>query len=544
METTCEFCLTKCTSKVYKNHKTDESCQKYKDVLFTCLKCNFSTVGIRNIEEHILLCKFNKKPIQKTQDMSESLLCIERTKNKIYRQIIRNNTTIKLDDFIEDKDDGLHIYKVTNGIIPVFTHGDYKNEKQKTKEKSKPVAKKTVDTSNITPVVKKTVDTSNITPIVKKTVDTSNITPVVKKREKRYRTINKCIDLVEETPSELVIDHIKAIDCETEIYINLEEANKEFEKCLSCIKDTRVYTKSLQKMKKTRSRLLSAMSLENYCVIVKSHVQSFKEIFQSKKYSARKIINITTKGLTSLEMRLIYFGEYTTSHLEVENMESFDKSLTSSISFPKHFSPFVHSEFYQKFHNYGSVLFSVKHNIKRYLLNKYEFWNVIYLPLPQSTDTDPYSFYTFEKFNKGLRCWKMDCRLDELSQGFQSTMKEYFISIFRKLYCDVFHDNVYRKDYKNKSQVTEYDCEQLLHNIFFINNLYDFTKTMQSIVIENCNYKPTLKDRFDIRADDTLQRRKFTSSSKKTPDVVDIIKRLFDGISSENAVDLYRDISI
>jgi hypothetical protein len=527
METTCEFCLTKCTSKIYKNHKTDQFCQKYKDVLFTCLKCNFSTVGIRNIEEHILLCKYNKNPTQKTQDMSASLLSIERTKNKIYRQIIANNTTIKLDDFIEDQDDGLHIYKVTNGIIPVFTHEGSKSDKLKTKQR--PVLKE-----NSTPIP--TVTTN-------KTVNSSTVKTIQKKKGKRYRTIKKCINLVEETPSELIVDHIKAIDDETEIYINLEEATKDFETCLSCIKDSRVYTKSLEKMKKTRSQLLLGMSLEDYCDIVRSHVQSFKEIFESKKYSSKKIINITTKGLTSLEMRLIYFDGYTTSHLEVENMESFDKSLTSSISFPKKFSPFVHSDFYQQFHNYGSVLFPVKHNIKRYLLNKYEFWNVIYLPLPQSTEIDPYSFYTFEKFNKGLRCWKMDCRLDELSHGFQSTMKEYFILIFRKLYCDVFHDNVYRKDYKNKSQVTEYDCEQLLQNIFFVNNLYDFTKIMQDIVIQNCTYNPTIKDRFDIRADDTLQRRKFTASSKKNPDVFDTVKRLFDGISSENAVDFYRNIS-
>ena len=84
METTCEFCLTKCiTKEYYKIHQKVKLCKKYKDVSFTCLKCSFTTVGIRNIESHMSLCKFPRQPGKKQSDNNASLLTIERVKNKI-----------------------------------------------------------------------------------------------------------------------------------------------------------------------------------------------------------------------------------------------------------------------------------------------------------------------------------------------------------------------------------------------------------------------------------------------------------------------------
>ena len=573
METTCEFCLTKCiTKEYYKIHQKVKLCKKYKDVSFTCLKCSFTTVGIRNIESHMSLCKFPRQPGKKQSDNNASLLTIERVKNKIYKQLIEQNTSIKLDDFIDERDHGLHIYNVTNGIVPIITHQGSKFENltiqtpcdtpantivipeivikppvvKPVKQVVKPVkqvVKQVVKPVLQVEVVSSVSETKSPEVSPEKSPETSPKTTAKKTLSKTYRTVKNCINLFDEPSDKMFNDHIKAIDEETMTYINMDASKIVFEKCIGNIQESRIYTKSLEKMKNARTKLLPGMSLNEYCDLVNSHIQIFKEIFEKKKYSPRKITNVTIKGLTAIEMRLLHYGNYTTSHLEVDNLQYFDECLTSSMLTPKCYYPFVHSDFYQQFQNYGSVLFPVKQNIKRYLLNKYEFFNVVYLPIPQSTDNDPFSFYILENIKKGNRCWKMDCRLGELSNGFRTTMLEFFISIFRKLYCDVFHDNEYRSDYKGKSQVTEYDCEQLLQNIIFVNNSYDFTKILQQIVIENCTCKPTVKDRFDFRGDDKLQKRKFIMSSKKSTDVVDIIKRLFDDISSEEAVDFYRDVS-
>ena len=45
-------------------------------------------------------------------------------------------------------------------------------------------------------------------------------------------------------------------------------------------------------------------------------------------------------------------------------------------------------------------------------------------------------------------------------------------------------------------------------------------------------------DKFNLYGDDSLQRKRF--HDKEDVDLVDIIKQLFDDISSEQAVDFYR----
>ena len=52
----CEYC-----PESFKNNdelaKHIKKCSKYKDVLFVCKKCKFSTTGISNIDKHITFCK-------------------------------------------------------------------------------------------------------------------------------------------------------------------------------------------------------------------------------------------------------------------------------------------------------------------------------------------------------------------------------------------------------------------------------------------------------------------------------------------------------
>jgi hypothetical protein len=50
--------------------------------------------------------------------------------------------------------------------------------------------------------------------------------------------------------------------------------------------------------------------------------------------------------------------------------------------------------------------------------------------------------------------------------------------------------------------------------------------------------KPTENDKFNLTGDDALQRRRF--QEKEDVDLAEAIKLLFDGISSEDAVDFVR----
>jgi hypothetical protein len=132
----------------------------------------------------------------------------------------------------------------------------------------------------------------------------------------------------------------------------------------------------------------------------------------------------------------------------------------------------------------------------------------------------------------------MDCRLEDLSFSIIANVLPYMINMFKKLYRDVFGDNDFRKDFTQKCQMTECDCEQLLQNIIILGQPKEFYNFVRTIVKNKATYMPTENDKFNLYGDDSLQRKRF--HDKEEIDLVDIIKQLFDDITSEQAVDFYR----
>ena len=100
--------------------------------------------------------------------------------------------------------------------------------------------------------------------------------------------------------------------------------------------------------------------------------------------------------------------------------------------------------------------------------NAYTFNNIIYLPLPKSDMSDPFSFYCLEKIdNEGeqIRYWKMDCRLDEFISDIIPIITEECIRLFREIYQKVYHDNEYRENFRETHQVLDYEGLQLINNL-------------------------------------------------------------------------------
>ena len=59
-------------------------------------------------------------------------------------------------------------------------------------------------------------------------------------------------------------------------------------------------------------------------------------------------------------------------------------------------------------------------------------------------------------------------------------------------------------------------------------------------IINNATYIPTENDKFNLYRDDPILKKKF--QTLKDDDKSDHIKLLFDNITSEQAVDMYRSI--
>lgn len=539
MNIQCEFCWTNFKTVKYLEHhqKVAKYCQIYKYVLFTCRKCNFCTRGIRNIDMHVKNCKstnvISNDPMSDMQkkiiELEEELVAykaklskvkvttddnnklkkrveLESFKNKILRHIIEKNVNIRVDDVLVENEDGLHVYNIKGGNIPVFIHENLKEEKG--------------------------VEIVNQTVISIKEKKEHTVKPKAKKKVfKPITNENIHCDVIQSYPKITEINEkISGDDFE----FRMKEMGDIFDK----IRTNRNYTKLLNDLQSIRYNILSHIEINEYQKILNNHVRDLEDIFKLKNYDTKKITSIITKGLTPIEGRIISYGNYTQQHLDVDDIQKLNNTLDLFIDKNDSYEPFNPKKFFNKFCNYGVALFTIKQNIERYIVNYHGKHNVVYVPLSKNTDKDPFSFYTLEKVTRQTRSWVMDCRLENLTNNFVSNVLPYMISTFRRLYRDVFGDNDFRENYTQFCQITECDCEQLLQNILVLGDIKVIRNLFRNTVKNICMFAPTEHDKFNLKCDDAIQRKRL--QKKEDVDLVVLVKQLFDGISSEEAVDFYR----
>ena len=585
MSERCDFCWSKFKSLKYLEHhqRSAKYCQNYKYVMFTCRKCNFSTRGIKNIDAHAKSCNsvvavdnpvaelekriseleeentaykakltMTKESLTKGEELS-TLLRLEYFKNKIYRHIISQNTSILIDDVLVEKEDGIHVYNVKGGSIPVFVHENVKGEEGLAITQNLIPIKETVHLARRStpkkPIIQKPKkvqlppEIEEVEVKVRVEVEVDADAEKAKPKKQSYRSIKTRLDLVAEPSDEDIAVKMDLVDAEFEDQVeqfgDLEQAQKAFTQCFSTLKQSRIYTKVLGELRAERWKIFGRMSLAAYQQLLTEHIQIAEDIFRDKNYPMKKSVSIISKGLSPLESRIVAYGNYTGSHLEIDEIQRLETVLDLSALRDKEYVPFVNEKLCENFYNYGAVLFPIRSIITRYMFNCYGFNNVVYLPLPKSSEDDPYSFYVLERVNKEKRYWKMDCRLEDFSTNIVVRVLPYMVSMFRKLYRDVFGDNEFRADYMNKCQLTEGDCEQLLHNILLLGQPKEFCNAMRNLVRKEASYTPTENDKFNLYGDDALQRKRF--QEKEEIDLVEIIKQIFDGITSVEAVDFYRN---
>ena len=477
------------------------------------------------MEKHILECS-NKDFIDDTLNSQ-----ITRIENKI-------DKLLSLQNDIEDNKikNTKKIKKIKNKII--LDEGD-NNEYTIEDDENAPlkVRKFSPDKNIKSPVLKRSPNDKNIGKLSAKN---SPETPI--KRKILFKSFKNNLDLRQELTNDEKNEQIYKINCEIEKLknnlVNIENYKKNIETYIDNIKQNRVYTKFLDLIKTTRTSMIESIEYNDYYDLLVKHINKLEKIFRKKEYNEKKIITSISKSMNSIDLRILNYGNYFTSELDIDEMQKLKKSLTIFNGSESNYKPFIFDEFMRKFYNYGSVLFTIKENLERNLFNIYGFNNVVYIPLKNSSLNDPWSFYTLDSISKDKRQWKMDCRLEDLSLNFFNNMKSYLINIFRKIYSDIYHDNHYRKDYNN-SNITELDCEQLLQNIYVLLNPKDFCNFLRNLVVEKATYIPTENDRGDFLSDDRIQKKRFNENNEKC-DVFDLIRLLFDDITSEEAIDFYR----
>lgn len=513
MSLICELCEQTFNSKKSLNiHKKNAKfCREYTNIRFYCTNCSYNTLSINKIDIHVKNCTEKSKSKRNISEEIEEitkkyniLLEIEKAKNEVWRSLLECNTNIKTSTIIEHEKNVVNFYPVDGINIDVIVHKNITSQQETKKynyRKFKGDFNEQTNNSDNEEIIKSTNEESKI-----ESIDPDNI-------------LDSKVDNTEDNDTD----------------------NINFDDIINKLKNTKIYTKIIDEIKKKRTLVFKNMILEDYIKMILDHNKSIKDIFINKNYTEKKINNILSKSLTSLESRLIFNNSHIESHIDMDELNTLMYVIRKKIDDNKVYIPYKEDTLYNKFYNYGIVVFPIEKLLDIFLFNKYGYNNIIYVPLKKSTNNDPYSFYVLDKINNGKKYWRMDCRLEDLLTCLSNNLLSYMIGTFRILYKLVFDDNDFRKDYMYRCQLTDGDCEQLLINIILISKTNVFHKILKEKIRTISTYKLTDNDKINLQGDDPLQRKRL--QEKDNSDIVDVLKQLFDDISTEETVDFYRDFS-
>lgn len=490
-------------------------CQKkYKNSIVFCKTC-LNSFSFVDFPDHICTSSAIIQPLDKinslqkkldkfTKDLRESRTQIRflQLKNHILENILKEHTESIWGNICKSDEDG-NIHISGDGKIPIYVHENLENDKT----------------------------------LVKK----YEIGPRHKSRQKRekrdvYRTISQ-IELVSERKED-IDKKVKEIDENIDdiIYTNFDISKKsafvQFNEIFQALKDTRQYTKNLKHLLSLRQQLLGKLTFSEYIQLLESHKTILIDIFKSKYLTQSKQHKLISSAFSSLDARLISYGKYHQYSIDVDDIHRFRLALDITIHHPKEYVPLDKELLFSYFHNYSIVVFPIKEILNVILVNKYGFNNIIYISLPKSKQDDPYSFYVLDKVVGDIRHWKMECRLEEFAKDLSGKLSKYCIDLFRKIYFDVFHDNIYRQNYETSALIFSEDCNQLLNNLRQLLDIKSLRKLLISIIRKSALYKPTENDKFNLTGDDRLQHRRLLK--EKSTFNYSVTEQLFEGINDDD----------
>ena len=431
----------------------------------------------------------------------------------IYRNLIESKFGIKLKPETYDEDIVIHL---NNNFK--YTKKNAKNAKIKEQSLKKKVKKKSKNTSK----TKTPVKTSNKRVYINKRKIPKSI---VFTKEKTEIEIQKLIKEKDEqfirntSPTKMWSyekqDHLKIINETIDALKN----------------NTRSYSKELVQIKTHRLHLLRYLSEDDYKKLVFSQCENIKQILKSRGKDDKKIKTLVRqKIIGAYEHRMLFLEDFEKTTIEIDELELLKNCYENKFKFETNFIKFSIDNLVQNICNYQICITDILSIISNTITNVYGFYNIVYLPF----DNNNYAFYYLESVNKTSRKWVMDCQLDDISNELWDKIYNYSISVFKTLYQKIYHDNQYRSDFIEVSQVMELEGIQLLKNLLYLSNQKQFVTDFQEI-IKTCNkYAPSEVDSFNLFTKDPLLKVKYQQINKNK-----LMKQIFDNINQKEIDELY-----
>lgn len=285
--------------------------------------------------------------------------------------------------------------------------------------------------------------------------------------------------------------------------------------------------KNFANIKEQREMLLGNVNMSEYIRTILNHYEKIQKISKIKKLK----INVHDY-FTPLEHRIGAIDGYTAISLDNdENIKFVNTIFTQQIG---DLLPFSHELLYNRCANYALALIPIENIIYR-IFGGNKIYNLVYFLNTKSTENDPYSFYYLGSLKEnGEKCWKLDLRLWNISMNLGNSLTMYCITLFRRIYGDVFGDNNFRSDYNSFSDITA-ECEQLFSNIIYISHRLNFCKLLQKMVMSNSTRNRGDDDKLTLTADDNHNKKMFADygETEANANIIENLSRLFDDPDKE-----------
>jgi hypothetical protein len=482
----------------------------------------------------------NEKLTQQIKLLEKQLL-VEKIKNQFYSQLLLQTSNLKIDKIFNEQTDGFHFYDINNSDnIHIHIHNYIKQ---------------------ISPNILIETHHHNI-----QNQNQNNQAMMLPKNDLSNDRINdnEVHDDVDDDVDEIevdvdddvkIIDHVNEIhndgfihsskqeskNSETldEILIQLDQNFKIFHDSISSISKSKSIS-FLIKIKSLRLSILNKISIHDYIQIIQEHLKKITSILQSSSLYKNDTQTFLQKSLSPLEQRLVFFPNFHTSFLEFDEIQQLQHSMSiKHLHLNNHsLKPFSYESFFKNLINYSIALSPIIAILENLLFHSPQNNNIIYIKPEKKPKShlDNFTFYFLEKISDTNKLsWKLDCRLEDFSNLITQQLQPFIIKLFREIYFNIFHDNIYRHDFHHFSQITECESKILFQNLITIHDPISLSHLLCESTIFNSTYKIKPNDILNLKSDDALQRKKFEEHTPNQQNILQIIKILFDNISNEDA---------
>lgn len=455
-----------------------------------CKKCcyifntnkEYKTHSCETINTHIdwskpdCILSFIKKD-QETEDVKTRLKC-EYFKSKVFAKIAEKFSGVDMKDFFKDKPDRIDVYPNTKFNIVIHPPVQTSEEKEK-KRKEHYISVKHI-TDDIVP--EETVDERQ--KMIKEKINASS-----------HENINK------------------------EITTLLETLNKN------------TYSDTVKKLKQHRKKLIPSLTHDTYINMIRQHYDIFETVIKNE--TSKKKDSYIERSFSPLEHRLLLSQYNHKINIEPSDIELYHCLIPEEATYLEQV-PFNREKYFKQSLTYDLAFSHIQDIIKRTLFNKYGYHNVVYMNIKKTEEK--YTYYYLDKIEGGKRFWKLDCKLESLTDRFCDIAVDRIVFYFRQLYSSVFHDNTFRCDFLKKATTLEVEFEQLIQNLILISDRNSMYKMFQQLVYDNAQFKPTEIDRVNQYNERLQSRKNFNDTTeediKKTR--VENISQLFENPTEDD----------